>query len=228
MRCERALLGRARCDAFEPCLTLGRSHSTLGDPAHSPVVNFHPLHHTGQTMKHRGLRVRGSGGTLIRVKVSPLHCVCLFAICIQVGGCGDATGSSEAPTAESNGTFESAGSGGSDVTLGSSIPSDANAESDDPSESAAGECPDPCAEQSSCGQICLTLKGRGSSCQLVPTVNDLTLPPRSVRFDCSKLQRGPDGYDFDALGHITLMGETCDALHESGPHRVTLTLACPP
>jgi len=148
--------------------------------------------------------------------------VCLFAICIPLGACGDAAGASEVPLAETNGTFEGAGSGGSEVTLGSALPSD------EPSNNEDGECADPCDEETSCGQICLTLKGRGSSCQLVPTVNDLTLPPRSVRFDCNQLQRGPDGYDFDALGHITLMGDTCDALQKSGPHRVTLTLACTP
>jgi hypothetical protein len=72
------------------------------------------------------------------------------------------------------------------------------------------------------------MKGIGSSCQLVPTVNDLTRPPRSVRFDCSPIQLGPNGYDFDKLGHITLMGSTCEALQTGGPHRVALILACPP
>jgi hypothetical protein len=63
---------------------------------------------------------------------------------------------------------------------------------------------------------------------LGPTASDLTLSPRSVRFDCKQLALGPNGYDYDALGHITLMGDTCDALHEDGPHRVTLVLACEP
>jgi len=103
------------------------------------------------------------------------------------------------------------------------VPSAARAENAEASESA-----DPCAEQDSCGQLSLTLKGRGSSCQLLPTVNDLTRPPVAVRFDCSPLTRGPDGYDFDALGHITLMGDTCAALQKSGPHRVTLVLSCQP
>jgi hypothetical protein len=113
--------------------------------------------------------------------------------------------------------FEAAGSGGAEADGGPATDG-----------AASGECPDPCAEQTSCGQICLTLKGIGSSCQLVPTVNDLTRPPRSVHFDCGQLERGPNGYDFDALGHITLMGDTCEALTKSGPHHVTLNLSCPP
>jgi len=90
------------------------------------------------------------------------------------------------------------------------------------------DCPDLEDEQIRCGQISLSLKGAGSSCQLTPTLNDLTRPPREVRFDCDALQRGPNGYDYDALGHITLMGDMCAALQKDGPHRVTLILGCPP
>jgi hypothetical protein len=156
------------------------------------------------------------------VKVSPLHCVCLLAIAAQLTACGDAADAGEAQLGQTNGAPESDGNGtaspASDAPLGNVSQPD-----DD-----AGECPDPCAEPSECGQICLTLKGVGSRCQLVPTANDLTRPPRSVHFDCKPIPRGPDGYDFDALGHITLMGNTCAALQKSGPHRVTLTLGCPP
>lgn len=162
------------------------------------------------------------------MKVSPLHCVCLFAICAQLGACGDATDPSELHLAQTNGAYGSSPAASSSAPHRDvSQPSDS--ESDDEGESASvDECPDACVEKSSCGQICIRLKGRGSSCQLVPTANDLTRPPRSVHFDCNEISRGPDGYDFDSLGHITLMGKTCSALQKGGPRRITLTLGCPP
>ena len=147
------------------------------------------------------------------VKASLPLCVCLLATCTLVAACGGPADTNEAAPAHTNGAPE----------LEDAAPSAARAENAEATESA-----DPCAEQDSCGQISLTLKGRGSSCQLLPTVNDLTRPPVAVRFDCSQLTRGPDGYDFDALGHITLMGETCAALQKSGPHQVTLVLSCQP
>jgi hypothetical protein len=125
-------------------------------------------------------------------------------------------------------------SGGATTSSGGTSPEDApprddeEADGDHATESAGLDCPDPCAEPTSCGQICITLKGPGSSCQLVPTANDLTRPPRSVRFNCTQIPRGPNGYDIDAQGHIALMGDTCEALGKGGPHRVALILGCPP
>ncbi|HYP76381.1 MAG TPA: hypothetical protein VER12_10510 [Polyangiaceae bacterium] len=155
------------------------------------------------------------------MKVSLILCACLAVTCTQLAGCGaPAEQSSEPEPAQTNGAWEhgvlsAAGSAATDDSSGSL-------------EEAPSECLDGCLEQARCGQICLTMRGAGSSCQLVPTANDLTRPPRSVHFDCGQIARGPDGYDFDALGHITLMGDTCRALHEGGPHRVALILSCPP
>ncbi|HYQ00311.1 MAG TPA: hypothetical protein VER96_16660 [Polyangiaceae bacterium] len=156
------------------------------------------------------------------MKVSPLHCVYLFAICTQLGACGSAVDTSdEHHLGQTDGTYQS--------DVNSALPASDTPLGDVAQPSAdAGECSDPCAEHTECGQICLTLKGAGSSCQLVPTANDLTRPPRSVRFDCDTIPQGADGYDFDSLGHITLTGSVCTALQKGGPHRVTLTLACPP
>lgn len=155
------------------------------------------------------------------MKVSLLLCACLLTTATQVAGCGDQAGTSEPELRTADGATDLA-----DVVA---APAAARAAAPEPEESAThNDCPDSCAEQTGCGQICLTLKGLGSSCQLTPTVNDLTRPPRSVQFDCSTLQHGPNGYDFDALGHITLMGDTCQALQQGGPHRVTLILGCPP
>jgi hypothetical protein len=171
------------------------------------------------------------------VKVSLLRCVCFIAICTQLAGCGEQDTSAELDVARASGApFESGGAAGATPTKGGegalgsgATRDDAEAEGDDAKEGeAAASCPDPCIERTPCGQICLTMKGPGSSCQLVPTANDLTRPPRSVQFNCDELQRGPNGYDFDALGHITLTGSTCEALHRGGPHRVALLLSCPP
>ena len=151
------------------------------------------------------------------MKVSLPLCVCVFALCTPLAGCGDQPDRSESEPARTSGAPES-----TDLLPAESAADQAN-------ESAAqAECPDPCAEQNQCGQICITLKGAGSSCQLIPTVNDLSRPPRSVWFDCSQLQFGGNGYDFDRLGHITLTGDTCEALTQDGPHRVALILGCPP
>ena len=168
------------------------------------------------------LRARGSAATLSRVKVSLLHCACLFAISTQLAACGDAVDTSEANFAQTNGAYDNNDPGAASPSSGAPL--------DDLTQpgDGSGQCADPCAERTECGRICLTLKGVGSSCQLAPTMNDLTRAPRSVQFDCNTISRGPDGYDFDALGHITLMGNTCAALQKSGPHRVTLTLGCPP
>lgn len=156
------------------------------------------------------------------MKVSLLHCACLIVISTQLAACGDAADIGEANLAQTNGAYETGGQGATSPASATPL-GNVSRPSDD-----AGQCADPCAERSKCGQICLTLKGVGSSCQLVPTMNDLTRPPRSVLFDCKPIPRGPDGYDFDALGHITLMGNTCAALQQSGPHRVALMLSCPP
>jgi hypothetical protein len=135
-------------------------------------------------------------------------------------GCGDQSNASEQDVWHTNGAQEF------------DAVSESRAMPENPGDEALGEahtdCSDGCAAQTDCGQICLSMKGVGSSCQLLPTVNDLTRPPRSVRFDCSPLQRGPNGYDFDALGHIVLTGRTCEALHTGGPHHVELILTCPP
>jgi hypothetical protein len=150
----------------------------------------------------------------------------VIAISTHLAACGDALDSAEPNLAQTNGAYEDEGGGEGDDTAPPSNDTplgNASRQGDD-----AGECPDACVEPSECGQICLKLKGVGSSCRLVPTANDLTRPPRSVHFDCNPIPRGPDGYDFDTLGHITLMGNTCAALQKSGPHRVTLNLGCPP
>jgi hypothetical protein len=157
------------------------------------------------------------------VKVSLRLCVYLLATCIHLVGCGD-----PASSARDNAQTNSAPENGLLASGGGSAATPAAAGNDKLERSTRTECPDPCAEQTSCGQICLTLKGAGSNCQLVPTLNDLTRPPRSVHFDCSQLELGPNGYDFDALGHITLTGDTCEALQRGGPHRVALVLGCPP
>ena len=174
------------------------------------------------------------------MKGSLLLCACLVAICTQ-GGCGGPADSSQLTPAEASGAHEtvqwseSAGASGATASdpgaasLEKSERDEAQSESAEASDSATrADCPDPCAEQTGCGQICITMKGPGSSCQLQPTANDLTRPPRSVQFDCSPIPRGPNGYDFGEQGHITLMGDTCAALSTGGPHRIALILACPP
>lgn len=161
------------------------------------------------------------------MKVSLLLCVCLTAMSTQLLACGSAADLSEPPLAQTNAYDDDAISSvpptASDTTIGAALPAAPDGAGND-----ADECAKECEHATSCGQICLTLKGRGSSCQLLPTVNDLTRPPRAVRFDCTEIARGPNGYDFDALGHITLMGDTCAALTKGGPHRVSLVLSCPP
>lgn len=154
------------------------------------------------------------------MKVRLLLCVCFAGACTQLAGCSDPANLSESEsartttgTAENNSSFAS-GDGGAASEGAPATESETD-----------GECSVP---NANCGQISLTLKGVGSNCHLLPTVNDLTRPPRSVRFDCRQLERGPNGYDFDQLGHITLMGDACAALTKSGPHRVTLVLSCPP
>jgi hypothetical protein len=167
------------------------------------------------------------------VKVSLLQCAYLFAFCTPILGCGDGA-EPLTPATPLNSPYESAIPAQDESAAGGSANRGGGAD-DTETENAAGakgeaqpDCADLDAEDIRCGQISLTMKGAGSSCQLVPTLNDLTLPPRSVRFDCQPLERGPNGYDFDELGHVTLTGDTCAALHESGPHRLTLILACTP
>lgn len=165
------------------------------------------------------------------MKVSLLRCMCLAVACTQLLGCGDRADSlvgESAPAADADGDREPSGAAGARAE------SFAREVGDDERDRAVGEraialdCPELDDEVAACGQISIKLKGSGSSCRLGPTASDLTRPPSSVRFDCSQLRRGPDGYDFDELGHITLMGDTCDALQTGGPHRVTLVLACGP
>ena len=151
------------------------------------------------------------------MKVSLLLCVCMALTGTQIAGCGAPVEPSESDVAVTNGAQEN-------VPLSASA--SANPESNETATPV--DCPDLTPEQIKCGQIGISLKGHGSSCQLAPTANDLTRPPRSVRFDCHELEHGPNGYDYDALGHITLMGSTCDALQKGGGHRVTLLLSCPP
>lgn len=88
-------------------------------------------------------------------------------------------------------------------------------------------CTDPCSAPSSCGQLCISISHPNASCQLAPTMNDLVQLPHSVLVDCVELTRGPNGYDFDNLGHITIMGDACEAMMGSAPHRVDLLLDCP-
>jgi hypothetical protein len=179
------------------------------------------------------LRRRARAGTMWEMKVSLLRCVCLALIGTQLAGCGDQADSVELdptpiaerkvshPTpSELDGTTdeESAGDGEDNEQDG--------AEAAEPAT--PSDCPDVEDPPSGCGQISIKLKGLGSSCRLMPTASDLTRSPRSVRFDCTRIERGPNGYDYDALGHITLMGETCQALQTGGPHRVTLSLGCGP
>ena len=88
-------------------------------------------------------------------------------------------------------------------------------------------CLEPGNAPSGCGQLSISINHPNASCQLAPTMNDLVQLPRSVLVDCVELARGPNGYDFDALGHITIMGDACEALMVSAPHRVDLLLDCP-
>jgi len=165
------------------------------------------------------------------VKVLLPPCACLLALATQLAGCGDGADPLTMPSAPLNSSFESASpaeSEGAAGTANHSGVSDAEAEGTEAKGKTEPDCADLDDDEIRCGQISLTLKGAGSSCQLTPTLNDLTLLPHSVRFDCQPLERGPNGYDFDELGHITLTGDTCDALQKSGPHRVTLILACTP
>ena len=194
----------------------GAGESTREITSHSHVSNFHSRRGSlTDARKLRWLRDLESAFTLSRVKVSPLHCACLFVICAQLVACGDAAEPLAPPTSAMSG--------------GPTAPEDAKAETPEAAEvGAQPDCADLSQEQIRCGQLSLDMKGAGSSCQLTPTANDLTRPPRSVLFDCQPLERGSNGYDFDALGHITLMGDTCEALQKSGPHRVTLLLGCPP
>lgn len=158
------------------------------------------------------VRIRGHRE---QMKVLNLPCVCMTVTAALVGCAVPVAGSEEADAARTHGAQED-------------VPSSADRGRAEASETVTADCPDLTPDQISCGQIGISLKGLGSSCQLVPTANDLTRPPRSVRFDCGELQLGPNGYDYDALGHLTLTGNTCDALQKGGAHRVTLILACPP
>jgi hypothetical protein len=149
------------------------------------------------------------------MKVSLVLCVCLTVMSTQLAGCGAPAEANELDAARTNGAQEN-------------VPPSASASAEPSASVTPVDCPDLTPEDISCGQIGITLKGLGSSCQLAPTANDLTRPPRSVRFDCGELEQGPNGYDYDELGHITLMGDTCGALQKGGAHRVTLILSCPP
>ncbi|HET7545821.1 MAG TPA: hypothetical protein VFK05_38400 [Polyangiaceae bacterium] len=173
------------------------------------------------------MRNHESAFTLSQVKVLPLHCACLLAICTQLVACGgaDPLEPNPPPTSAAPKTAFS-DSADDDSSAAKAHSADADADATDGATHA--DCLDLEQEPISCGQISLTLKGAGSSCQLTPTANDLTRPPRDVRFDCNAIQRGPNGYDYDSLGHITLTGDTCAALQKGGPHRVTLILGCPP
>ena len=180
------------------------------------------------------------------MKVSLLACMCLAVACTQLLGCGDQGGGREPdPLSAADGDASHAPPNDSDAEVSAEEATrrayrdehDGRDGRDGPepldgAEAAAGAPPADCADHdgdpSGCGQISFKLKGLGSSCQLLPTASDLTRTPRSVRFDCKPIVRGPNGYDYDALGHITLTGETCEALHTGGPHRVTLVLACGP
>jgi hypothetical protein len=149
------------------------------------------------------------------MKVSLVLCVCLTVMSTHLAGCGAPAEATELDVARTNGAQEN-------------VPLSASASAEPSASAPPVDCPDLTQEDISCGQIGITLKGLGSSCQLAPTANDLTRPPRSVRFDCGELEHGPNGYDYDELGHITLMGDTCAALQKGGAHRVTLILSCPP
>jgi hypothetical protein len=89
------------------------------------------------------------------------------------------------------------------------------------------DCSDRRSAPSGCGQLSISISHPNASCQLAPTMNDLVQLPRSVLVDCVELARGPNGYDFDALGHITILGDACEAMMASAPHRVDLLLDCP-
>jgi hypothetical protein len=129
------------------------------------------------------------------------------------------------PTAVLDG--EASGSAPTSATA-EPAPPEAGSDGTEADAPALSDCPELDEQLVTCGQISIKLKGRGSSCQLLPKVSDLTLPPRTVRFDCNPLVWGPNGYDYDATGHITLTGDTCQALQAGGAHLVTLSLACGP
>jgi hypothetical protein len=154
------------------------------------------------------------------MKVQLLLCVCMALVGTQLAGCGDQADSLELEpvAAPENDAEYPAPDAKNDRHDG--------ADTDEPA--APSDCPELDEAPASCGQISIKLKGLGSSCQLMPTASDLSRYPRSVRFDCTPLVRGPNGYDYDATGHLTLMGDTCEALQQGGPHRVTLLLTCEP
>jgi hypothetical protein len=168
------------------------------------------------------------------VKVSLALWVFSLAACALQTGCIAPTDASEASAAQTNGSPETAEFHANETNPGEVLLRDVSliGEKSGRVEATPGAtdpgCSDPCGEQAVCGHICITLKGPGSSCQLVPTANDLTRSPRSVLFDCKPIEHGPNGYDFDALGHVTLRGDTCEALNTDGPHHVSLILGCPP
>ena len=153
------------------------------------------------------------------MKVSLLLCVCWALVCTQLAGCGDQANSVESDPA----VAVAAGGEAAHPTPSDSAGAAAAAESP-----AGADCPELSEQPTSCGQISIQLKGPDASCHLLPTANDLTRSPHSVSFDCTELVRGPNGYEYDALEHLTLMGDTCEALQAGGPHRVTLIPACGP
>jgi hypothetical protein len=162
------------------------------------------------------------------MKVSLLGCMCWALVSTQLAGCGDPQDSSAEDLAASGETPKPNGFGGAPAEeLPRATDADELGRAEAERETLT-ECPELDDPPPSCGQISIKLAGRGSSCQLAPTASDLSRPPRSVRFDCKQIGRGPDGYDFDSIGHVTLMGDTCQALHTEGPHRVTLVLTCEP
>jgi len=147
------------------------------------------------------------------MKVSLLPWVCVLASCALLVGCGGPADAAELELAHTSGA-------------------PAESESVEPRAIEAApsaivaECANACGEQPPCGEICISMNG--SSCRLALTANDLTRSPRGVRFDCLELERGPNGYDYDELGHVTLTGDTCEAAKSGGPHRLAVILGCAP
>jgi len=165
------------------------------------------------------LRPERGAVTMCDMKVSLLRCVCWALLGTQLAGCGGAGESLEIePTvAVDDGTSQPTPKDAGGAAAAGDEPGDESEESAEP------ECAELEQQPAGCGQLSFR---PGSSCQLVPTANDLTRSPRGVRFDCTRLVRGPNGYDFDASGHLALTGDTCAALQTGGSHRVTLLLAC--
>ncbi|HEY4157792.1 MAG TPA: hypothetical protein VGM29_06830 [Polyangiaceae bacterium] len=90
-------------------------------------------------------------------------------------------------------------------------------------EDAGPACSLDCGNNDSC-LPCTVYTQPADGCTL--TVPGSGAPVQGVSFDCSPLSNDESGYTVDAQGQVVLMGEACDALKTSAPHRIDFVLGC--